>query len=108
MTLWNLSSPTLHKEPPLIRGTPTAHKGSSLMAGGGHLFIKILIPSQCKISSNPFISSGKDNGGAMLHPLWQVGVLFIKILLPGQCKKSSNPPFSSGGAFTNLNTLQPL
>ena len=98
----------MHKEPQLIRGTPTTHKGSSLMAGGGPFFIKILIPSQYKISSNPFISSGKDDGGAMLHPLWQVGVLFIKILLPGQCKISSDPFISSGGVFTNLNTLQPL
>ena len=53
----------MHKEPQLIRGTPTTHKGSSLMAGGGPFFIKILIPSQYKISSNPFISSGKDDGG---------------------------------------------
>ena len=35
----NLTTPTLHKEPPLIRGTPTAHKGSSLMAGGGAFYL---------------------------------------------------------------------
>ena len=31
----NLATSTLHKEPPAIRDTSTAHKGSSLMAGGG-------------------------------------------------------------------------
>ena len=35
MTLWNLTTSTVHKEPPLIRGTSTCHKGWSLMAGGG-------------------------------------------------------------------------
>ena len=39
MTLWNLTTPTLHKEPPLIRDTPTSHKGSSLMAGGGAIYL---------------------------------------------------------------------
>ena len=34
----NLSTTTLHKEPRLIRDTTTAHKGSSLMAGGGAIY----------------------------------------------------------------------
>ena len=61
MTLWNLTTSTLHKEPPLIRGTSTAHKGLSLISGGGPPFIKNLLSGQCKISSNPCISSGKDD-----------------------------------------------
>ena len=39
MTLWNLNSSTVHKEPPFIRGPSTAHKGSSLMAGGGAVYV---------------------------------------------------------------------
>ena len=39
MTLWNLITSTLHKEPPAIRDTSTAHKGSSLMAGGGAMYL---------------------------------------------------------------------
>ena len=61
MTLWNLTTSTLHKEPPLIRDTPTAHKGSSLMAGGGAIYL-YFDTSQCKISSDPFMSSEKDDG----------------------------------------------
>ena len=61
MTLWNLTTPTLHKEPPLIRDTPTCHKGSSLMAGGGAIYLNF-DTGQCKLSSNPFTSSEKDDG----------------------------------------------
>ena len=39
MTLWNLITTTLHKEPPLIRDTTTGHKGVSLMAGGGAFYL---------------------------------------------------------------------
>ena len=35
----NLATSTLHKEPPAIRDTSTAHKGSSLMAGGGAMYL---------------------------------------------------------------------
>ena len=48
------------------------------MAGGGHLFIKILIPSQCKISSNPFISSVKNNGGQGCIPYGRWGCCLLR------------------------------
>ena len=38
----NSTTPTLHKEPPLIRDTPTCHKGSSLMAGGGVIYLNFV------------------------------------------------------------------
>ena len=58
MTLWNLNSSTLHKEPPLIRGSSTAHKGSSLMAGGGAVYLNF-DTGHGEISSNPAISVKK-------------------------------------------------
>ena len=60
MTLWNLTTSTVHKEPPLIRGTSTAHKGSSLMAGGGAVYLNF-DTGHCKLSSNHFMSSEKDD-----------------------------------------------
>ena len=60
MTLWNLNTTTLHKEPRLIRDTTTAHKGSSLMAGGGAIYLNFAT-GQCKISSDPFMSNEKDD-----------------------------------------------
>ena len=60
MTLWNLNSSTLHKEPPLIRGSSTAHKGSSLMAGGGAVYLNF-DTGHGEISSNPAISVEKDD-----------------------------------------------
>ena len=60
MTLWNLNTTTLHKEPPLIRDTTTAHKGSSLMAGSGAIYLNFAT-GQYKISSNPFMSNEKDD-----------------------------------------------
>ena len=60
MTLWNLITSTLHKEPPAIRDTSTAHKGSSLMAGGGAIYLNF-VARHCKISSNPFFRSEKDD-----------------------------------------------
>ena len=56
----NLTTTTLHKEPPLIRDTTTCHKGSSLMAGGGAFYLNF-DTGQCKISFNPFISVEKDD-----------------------------------------------
>ena len=76
MTLWNLTTPTLHKEPPLIRDTPTAHKGSSLMAGGGAIYL-YFDTGQCKISSTSFLSSEKDDGVQCCIPYGRWGVLFI-------------------------------
>ena len=60
MTLWNLITTTLHKEPPLIRDTTTCHKGSSLMAGGGAFYLNF-DTGQCKISYNPLMSIEKDD-----------------------------------------------
>ena len=58
MTLWNLNSSTLHKEPPLIRGPSTAHKGSFLMAGGGAVYLNF-DAGHGEISSDPSISVEK-------------------------------------------------
>ena len=60
MTLWNSTTPTLHKEPPLIRDSSTAHKGSSLMAGGGAVYLNF-DTGHGEISSNPAISVEKDD-----------------------------------------------
>ena len=61
MTLWNLVTPTLHEERPVISDTPTTHKGSSLMAGGGALYLNF-DADQRKLSSIPFRNSEKDDG----------------------------------------------
>ena len=52
MTLWNLNTSTLHEEPPLMRGTSTAHEGSSLMAGGGAVYLNF-DTDDGEISPNP-------------------------------------------------------
>ena len=62
MTLWNLNFSTLQKEPPLIRGPSTAHKGSSLMAGGGAVYFNF-DAVHCEISSNSSMSVEKDDEG---------------------------------------------
>ena len=61
----NLNPTTLHKEPPLIRGPTTAQKGSSLMAGGGAVYLNFGA-CQCKISSIQRKKMMWDNSASLI------------------------------------------
>ena len=77
MTLWNLNFSTLQKEPPLIRGPSTAHKGSSLMAGGGELFMCNLVSGAWKVPSNHARTGENDDVeqcGAIPYGRWTCGL----------------------------------
>ena len=78
MTLWNLATPTLHKEPPLIRNTPTCHKGSSLTAGGGVVYLNF-DADQHKLSSIPFWNSEKNDGVQCSIPYGRWGCSLFEI-----------------------------
>ena len=78
MTLWNSTTPTLHKEPPLIRDTPTCHKGSSLTAGGGVIYLNFAAV-QHKLSSIPCRNSEKDDGVQCSIPYGRWGCCLFEI-----------------------------
>ena len=52
----NSTTSTLHEEPPLMRGTSTCHEGSSLVAGGGAVYLNF-DTDDGEISPNPSMST---------------------------------------------------